>query len=318
MTTFMDKDFLLNTETARKLYHDYAASCPIIDYHCHISPKEIWEDQRFENITKVWLGGDHYKWRLMRCQRAWMEYYITGGASDSREVLQVGGGCRSRQLATPSVPLERIWNCSASSAIDGTLSAKTADEVWNLANETLAEARLHHARPDCHAVQRPKPSAPPTTRRIRWSITRRLLAGRQSFKTYTCCPHGALTRLSTSREPGFAWRTSRSSEKAAGDGDPATFADLKAALEKRYGVLPREQAAVLSDHGTRIMWCMCRRIDAAIEAIFAKKAAGETLTDDRGRAVQDRDAARSVAASIRTPGLGDAAALRLHAATTTA
>lgn len=56
MTTFMDKDFLLNTETARKLYHDYAASCPIIDYHCHISPKEIWEDQRFENITKVWLG----------------------------------------------------------------------------------------------------------------------------------------------------------------------------------------------------------------------------------------------------------------------
>ena len=67
MTTFMDKDFLLNTETARKLYHDYAASCPIIDYHCHISPKEIWEDQRFENITKVWLGGDHYKWRLMRC-----------------------------------------------------------------------------------------------------------------------------------------------------------------------------------------------------------------------------------------------------------
>ena len=96
MTTFMDKDFLLNTETARKLYHDYAASCPIIDYHCHISPKEIWEDQRFENITKVWLGGDHYKWRLMRCAGV-DEYYITGGA------IRCTTG--------------RIWNCSASSAI---------------------------------------------------------------------------------------------------------------------------------------------------------------------------------------------------------
>ena len=83
MTTFMDKDFLLNTETARKLYHDYAASCPIIDYHCHISPKEIWEDQRFENITKVWLGGDHYKWRVMRACGV-PEYYVTGPAGLER------------------------------------------------------------------------------------------------------------------------------------------------------------------------------------------------------------------------------------------
>lgn len=79
MMKFMDKDFLLNTETARKLYHDYAAACPIIDYHCHISPKEIWDDHRFENITQVWLGGDHYKWRLMRCAGV-DEKYITGDA----------------------------------------------------------------------------------------------------------------------------------------------------------------------------------------------------------------------------------------------
>ena len=98
MTTFMDKDFLLNTETARKLYHDYAASCPIIDYHCHISPKEIWEDQRFENITKVWLGGDHYKWRLMRCAGV-DEYYITGGASDYEKFCKCRQG--NRQSAVP-------------------------------------------------------------------------------------------------------------------------------------------------------------------------------------------------------------------------
>ena len=66
MEKFMGKDFLLSTETARKLYHETAEKMPIIDYHCHISPQEIAEDRKFDNITQVWLGGDHYKWRLMR------------------------------------------------------------------------------------------------------------------------------------------------------------------------------------------------------------------------------------------------------------
>ena len=66
MKAFLDRDFLLDTPTAVRLYHDVAARCPIIDYHCHISPREIFEDLRYDNITQVWLGGDHYKWRLMR------------------------------------------------------------------------------------------------------------------------------------------------------------------------------------------------------------------------------------------------------------
>ena len=114
MTTFMDKDFLLNTETARKLYHDYAASCPIIDYHCHISPKEIWEDQRFENITKVWLGGDHYKWRLMRC--AGVDEYTSPAARATTRSSASGRRLSARRLAIRCTT-GRIWNCSASSAI---------------------------------------------------------------------------------------------------------------------------------------------------------------------------------------------------------
>ncbi|MDR2860724.1 MAG: glucuronate isomerase, partial [Elusimicrobiota bacterium] len=66
MKTFLDKDFLLSTDTAKKLYHDFAEKKPVLDYHCHIIPKEIAENKRFENITQIWLGGDHYKWRLMR------------------------------------------------------------------------------------------------------------------------------------------------------------------------------------------------------------------------------------------------------------
>jgi len=63
MKKFMDENFLLNSEAARVLYHDYAAKMPVIDYHCHIDPAAIAEDKRYSNITEVWLGGDHYKWR---------------------------------------------------------------------------------------------------------------------------------------------------------------------------------------------------------------------------------------------------------------
>lgn len=95
MKAFMDKDFILETETARHLYHDYAAKLPLIDYHCHISPKEIYEDRRFDNLAQVWLGGrnpdgtyfgDHYKWRIMRS--AGIPEEIVTGNVDGAERIQ--------------------------------------------------------------------------------------------------------------------------------------------------------------------------------------------------------------------------------------
>ena len=86
MKEFMDQDFLLSTQTAKTLYHEYAAKVPVIDYHCHISPKEIAENKTFENITQVWLGGDHYKWRQMRSNGV-DEKYITGDAPDYEKFL---------------------------------------------------------------------------------------------------------------------------------------------------------------------------------------------------------------------------------------
>ena len=99
MKRFMGKNFLLTTETAKHLFHDVAASMPIIDYHCHISPQEIAEDRKFDNITQVWLGGDHYKWRQMRSNGV-EERYITGDASD-REKFHPGKSHRKS-----AVPLE--------------------------------------------------------------------------------------------------------------------------------------------------------------------------------------------------------------------
>ena len=136
MKAFMDKDFLLETETAQKLYHEYAAKMPILDYHCHINPQEIAEDRKFENITQVWLGGDHYKWRQMRSNGV-EEKYITGDASD-REKFQKWAETLERAIGNPlyhwsHLELQRYFGYY------GALNGETAEEVWNLCNAKLQE-----------------------------------------------------------------------------------------------------------------------------------------------------------------------------------
>src|SRR6478672_4642309 len=81
MKKFVDEHFLLQTPTAQKLYHEFAKQMPIIDYHCHLPPDQIANDTQFENLTQVWLYGDHYKWRAMRTNGI-NEAFITGNKSD--------------------------------------------------------------------------------------------------------------------------------------------------------------------------------------------------------------------------------------------
>ncbi|KAA9038061.1 glucuronate isomerase [Ginsengibacter hankyongi] len=81
MKSFLDEDFLLQTETAKKLYHDFAKQMPVIDYHCHLPVQQIADDINFENLTQIWLYGDHYKWRAMRTSGV-DESFITGNKSD--------------------------------------------------------------------------------------------------------------------------------------------------------------------------------------------------------------------------------------------
>jgi len=134
MKQFMDKEFLLSTETAKKLYHEYAATMPILDYHCHINPREIYEDRKFDNITQVWLGGDHYKWRQMRSNGI-EERYITGEATD-REKFQKWAETLELAIGNPlyhwsHLELQRFFG------YEGYLNGDTAEEVWNLCNEKL-------------------------------------------------------------------------------------------------------------------------------------------------------------------------------------
>ena len=87
MKAFLNEDFLLQSPTAQTLYHDFAAKMPIIDYHNHLVPQQIAEDKQFDNITQIWLYGDHYKWRAMRAHGV-DEKYITGNASDEEKFMK--------------------------------------------------------------------------------------------------------------------------------------------------------------------------------------------------------------------------------------
>jgi glucuronate isomerase len=88
MKSFLDKNFLLQTPTAQKLYHQYAAAMPIIDYHNHLSAEDISIDKNFSSITEIWLKGDHYKWRAMRANGI-KEHLITGDGSDEDKFLSI-------------------------------------------------------------------------------------------------------------------------------------------------------------------------------------------------------------------------------------
>lgn len=134
MKQFMEKDFLLSTETAKKLYHKYAERMPIIDYHCHLNPQEIYEDRRYENITQLWLGGDHYKWRLMRSNGV-EEEYITGNASD-REKFQKWAETLEMAIGNPLYHWSHL-ELRKYFGYEGYLNGETAEAVWNLCNEKL-------------------------------------------------------------------------------------------------------------------------------------------------------------------------------------
>ncbi len=139
MKNFMDKDFLLSNETSKTLYHDYAAAMPIIDYHCHISPKEIAENKSFRNITEIWLGADHYKWRAMRSNGV-DEKYITGDASD-RDKFQKWAETLPKAIGNPlyhwtHLELRKYFG------YQGILNGDTAEEVWKLCNEKLQSGSL--------------------------------------------------------------------------------------------------------------------------------------------------------------------------------
>ncbi len=131
---FLNENFLLSNEVSQKLFHQYAENMPIIDYHCHINPQEIAQNRRFDNITQLWLGGDHYKWRQMRSNGV-AEEFITGDADDLSKFIK-WAQTLEKALGNPlyhwsHLELKRYFG------FDGHLCSKNAKEVYDLCNKKL-------------------------------------------------------------------------------------------------------------------------------------------------------------------------------------
>ena len=135
MKAFLSEDFLLQTETARVLYHDFAENLPIFDYHCHLPVREIAENKKFENLTQIWLKGDHYKWRAMRANGI-DERLVTGNATDL-EKFQAWAATVPRALRNPlyhwtHLELKRYFGISGK-----LLGPETANEIYATCSEML-------------------------------------------------------------------------------------------------------------------------------------------------------------------------------------
>ena len=266
----MDKDFLLETETAQKLYHDFAETTPILDYHCHINPREIAEDRQFDNITQVWLGGDHYKWRFMRSCGV-EEKYITGDASDYEKFCK-WAECIGKAIGNPlfhwsHLELRKYFN------YDGVLSKKTADEVWNLCNAKLKAPSMSVR----NLIKQSNVTLICTTDdpidSLEWH---RLIAADDSFDVQVLPAWRPDKAMNIEKVDYVAYLDKLAA--AAGVDKISTFAELKSALTNRMEFFAANGCSV-SDHGLEyVMYSPAT--DEEVEGILAKRIAGTALTTE--------------------------------------
>ncbi len=268
MKAFMDKDFLLETETAKKLFHDYAETTPVLDYHCHINPREIAEDRQFENITQVWLGGDHYKWRFMRSCGV-EEQYITGNASDYDKFVK-WAECLGKAVGNPlfhwsHLELQRYFGYT------GVLSKKTADEVWNLCNAKLQDPSMSVR----NLIRQSNVTLLCTTDdpidSLEWH---KLIAEDESFDVKVL-PAWRPDKAMNIEKPDYLDYVAKLA-KVCGMESITTFAALKDALAQRMNFFA-SMGCNVSDFGLEyVMYCPAS--DEEIEQIFAKRLTGAAVT----------------------------------------
>ncbi len=261
MKAFMDKDFLLETETAKTLFHNYAEKTPILDYHCHINPKEIAQDKKFDNITQVWLGGDHYKWRFMRSCGV-DEKYITGDASDYEKFCK-WAQCLGKAIGNPlfhwsHLELQRYFG------YHGVLSRNTADEVWNLCNAKLQDPSMS-AR---SLIRRSNVTLICTTDdpidSLEWH---RAIAEDQSFEVKVL-PAWRPDKAMNIEKPDYLDYLDQLAA-AAGLDAITSFAQLKEALKIRMDFFA-SMGCCVSDHGLEyVMYCPAAEDE--VEEIFLKR-----------------------------------------------
>ena len=268
MKKFMDENFLLQTKTAQDLYHNHAAKLPIIDYHCHLSPRMVAEDHRFKSITEIWLGGDHYKWRAMRSNGV-AERYCTGSDTTDWEKFEKWAETVPYTFRNPLYHWTHL-ELKTAFGIEKVLNPETARDIYEECNAKLAT---------------PEYSARNLMRR---------------YHVETVCttddPVDSLEYHIATRESGFeikmlpTWRPDkamavevpadfRAYMEKLGEVSGVTisaFGDMVDALHKRHEFFAA-QGCKLSDHGIEEFYAE-DYTEAQVGAIFNKVYGGKELT----------------------------------------
>ncbi len=275
MTGFMTEDFLLTTDTAKELYHSYAEKMPIIDYHCHVSPKEIYEDKHFANITEVWLGGDHYKWRIMRSNGV-SEDYITGDKSP-REKFQKFAEALPKVIGNPMyhwchLELKRYFG------YEGVLNGDTAEEVWNRANEILAKEDMG-AR---GIIEKSGVAFIGTTDDPIDSLEYHELIRKEGKLKAVVAPSFRPDKALNLNNDGFTDYIK--SLSAVSDVEIHSIASLKEALYKRI-IYFGERGCKASDHGLNYV-PFCEMSEENMDKTLLKALSGEKVSEDELQSVQ--------------------------------
>lgn len=258
---------MLSTEMARQLYHSYAEKLPIIDYHCHISPQAIAEDWQFGNMTQVWLYEDHYKWRQMRSNGI-EEKYITGDATDYEKF------CKWAQTLEKAIgnPLYHwshleLWRYIG---YDGVLNGHTAEEVWKLCEERLAQEDMSVRgiiRASCVKLMC---TTDDPVDNLCWH---RAIA-RDDTVDFQVLPTWRPDRALSIEKEDFA-DYMRKLSAVSGIGI-RNFADWKAALSKRMDYFAG-MGCVISDHGLLyVPWAPAK--EAEVEKIFRMGLQGRKIS----------------------------------------
>ncbi|HNX95168.1 MAG TPA: glucuronate isomerase [Holophaga sp.] len=260
---FIHDDFLLHSSTASALFHEFARECPILDYHCHLPPQDIATNRTWENLTQLWLGGDHYKWRALRANGV-PERLVTGDAPD-REKFQAWAETVPKTLCNPlyhwtHVELKRYFG------IDELLDGSSAQRIWDQTSEQLRSAEF-----SCHGIlARSRVRALCTTDDPIDDLKHHAAIAASGKSPARVLPTFRPDKAMAVESPDF--KAYVQAIGAASDCDISSFSTFVKALEKRHDYF-HAHGCRLSDHGlNRPYGEECTPAQAAL--IFDKAMAG--------------------------------------------
>ena len=282
MKAFMDNDFLLQTETARDLYHNHAAQQPIIDYHCHLDPKMVAENHRFRSITELWLGGDHYKWRAMRTNGV-PESLITGAESSDWEKFQAWAATVPYTLRNPLYHWTHL-ELKTAFGIEKRLNPETAREIFDACNDRLqndpeftACGLMRHYNVEVVCTT----DDPVDDLRYHSAYAEEIVNRRSSNCQMTKMLPAWRPDKAMAVENPAAFRAYVDKLAEVADMEIRSFGDFIDALQKRHDFF-HENGCRLSDHGLNEFYAE-PYTDAEISSIFNKVYQGGELTEEEIR-----------------------------------